>query len=367
MWNRALFTSWIFYTFLSFSNCILINGQTISSDVKSDTALYTGEFPFYTKKAFDFPLKDSLFISSVELNYAKDSLPVMYSSIISTSVCDDGLCQTLELLMYWNLIGNYLNYDTVKEVPLTKFDHLPFTRADYEKLQEILIDKNSVLERKTLDDLFDKDSVRKSNTVDAITGATAQEVKNAIVEGALYSSYKLWHIAHGSITANIRDYTKTIFTPDLGKKLLNSEDYQEQLFALKLFNDEDFSIYFDPVLELLVTSNPLVEMYILKKLPETIWQDQSFQYQLITSFPILNSNGRGILFTKLLDLDTIDASSLIFLSEQIEKMSVATLKDYFKLLVKNQYENNSKIKGNLKAASNSMEDKAFYIDNFLSN
>jgi hypothetical protein len=48
-------------------------------------------------------------------------------------------------------------------------------------------------------------------------------------------------------------------------------------------------------------------------------------------------------------------------------MSVAQLKDYFKALVKNKYEKNKKIKDKLKAASESMDDKAFYIDSFLSN
>lgn len=365
MWNRTLFTPWIFYAFLSFGHCILVIGQTVSSDVKSDTALHTIEFPFYTKKAFDFPLKDSLFISSVELNYAKDSLPVMYSSIISTSVCDDGLCQTLELLMHWNLIGNYLRYDTVSGAPLTKFDHLPFAESDYKKLHEILADKNSVLERKTLNDLFDKDSVRISNTVDAITGATARDVKNAIVEGALYSTYKLWHIAHGRITAKIRDYTKTNFTADLGKKLLSSEDYQEQLFALKLFKDEDFTEYFDSVLKLLATGNPLVEMYILKKLPIAILIDSVHQIELVGIFSNMDINGKTMLLTRMKDIGNVNAKSLQLLSFKINKMDVKQLKTYLELLKLNQYPVDERIVANLIKASTSTDAKGYYILKYL--
>lgn len=362
MWNKTLLISWIFIAFLSFDYTTAF-AQTGLSDV----VIETNEFQYFAKKAFDFPLTDSSFICSVELNFTSDSIPATYSTIMSIPVCDDGLCQTLELLMYWNLIGNYLKYDTIKGMPLTKYDHLPFTKSDYVKLHEILADNNSILERKTLYELFDRDHVRKSNTVDAITGATAQAVKNAIVEGALYSSYSLWHIANGGIKTMIQDYTKTIFTPELGEILLNSEDYQEQLFVLKLLSEEDFATLFNSITILLSTSNPLVEMYILKKLPEAIWQNQSYQYQLIRSFPKLNINSQSILFQKLLELDTIEISSLVFLSEQIDEMSINQLENYFRILENVHSEKNTEIRDKLKAASESMDDKAYFIDRFLNN
>ena len=358
MWNKSilwifsiLFTSW-FYGF-SRAQIIISATEKEISDIS------------YRVKAFDFPMEDTAFSSSVDLSYGSDSIPVQYSSIIATTVCDDGLCQTLELKMYWSLIGNYMSFDTIPGLPLTKFDHLPFAPKDYEKMHEILANKNSVLERKTLDELFDKDRIRTSNTVDAVTGATAAAVKNAIVEGALYSSYALWHLANGDIKSEINENTKKIYTPELGELMLHSNDYQEQLFVLKLFNDEDFDTYFDSVMDALFTGNPLVEMYILKKLPEEIWKDQTFQNELIASFPSLNINGSSLLFNKLAGLNNVGETGLIFLSEHIDAMNVVQLKEYFSILEKNQYEKHPHIRNNLKAALKSMDEKSFYIEEFL--
>lgn len=320
---------------------------------------------YSVRHVFDFQMKDTAFFSSVKLEYEIDGLPQKYTTIISIPVCDDGLCQTLELKVYWNLIGNYVNYDTVTGSPLTKHDHLPFSVADYEKLHQILADQNSVLERKTLDELFDRDSVRPSNTVDATTGATAQAIKHAIVEGALYSSYTLWHLVNGSIKTKIQEHTKAIYSPELAERLLKSNDYQENLFALKQFEDEDFEIYFDQALNLIVTSNPLLEMYILKKIPDAMWSKPTFQNQLISAFPEMTPNGSGILFSNLYALNAIETSSLIFLSDHIHDMSINQLKVFLKMIVKFQTEENVVIQENLKSASISMDDKAFYIDVFL--
>jgi len=55
--------------------------------------------------------------------------------------------------MCWDLVGNYNRFDTLVEKPLTKFKHRPFTIADYQKLDEILADKNSILRAPGKDEL----------------------------------------------------------------------------------------------------------------------------------------------------------------------------------------------------------------------
>lgn len=366
-----LFNPSLSFKFLWFLGtfCLIVAGNIAWAQIDQTTIDKAVSNPeksiFYTRDAFDFPTQDTSFIGSVKLIYDRDSLPVKYVSILSTPVCDDGLCQVLELKIYWNLIGNYVYFDTLTHVPLTKYDHLPFTGDDYAKLHQILANQNSVLERKSLDELFDRDSLRQSNTVDATTGATDQAIKHAVVEGALYSSYALWHLANGDIKANIQEYTKSIYSLELMEKLLRSNDYQEQLFALKLFEDQDFEIYFYSVLNLMITSNPLLEMYILKKIPDAIWSNPIFQNQLVRTFPELTPNGRGLLFSKLSEMNAIENTTLIFLSEHIREMSINQLKVYLKMLKKYRMEEHIVIQGNLKSAIISMEDKAFYIDAFL--
>ncbi|MFW5877533.1 MAG: hypothetical protein ACOCUP_00330 [bacterium] len=148
---------------------------------------------------------DSTFLNDVFFCVTKDSC--YYYSKIRTSVCEDKLCRIVHLKVYWDLAGNYLNFDTIPGLGLTKNNHNPFTEEDYIKIHHTLRNDNSILGEKTKDELLDKSENRYSEKIDGYTGATAKEIKKAVVDGALYSTHTLWNLINEEIRIRLKEYT----------------------------------------------------------------------------------------------------------------------------------------------------------------
>ena len=131
-------------------------------------------------KAFSLMFRDTIPME-VEVFFDTDGLPDFYHCHVHTPVCSDGLCRSLILDVYWDLLGNFTRFEVPDYPPLTKWDHLEFSAEDYNKLAEILRDKNSILGTvKDVNTLFDPSTNKISETVDAVTGATRETIKNAL-------------------------------------------------------------------------------------------------------------------------------------------------------------------------------------------
>lgn len=148
-----------------------------------------------------------------------DNVPENFEASLNIPVCDDKLCAPVFLKFKWDLAGNYLGFDTISGHPLTKFDHKRFSGDDYQKLDQILKDKNSILQSLSKNDLVDKSIRVKAATVDAVTGATPATIRNAVVEGAVYSSYTLWHLANGPISDSLRVFTLKNYSEQIASHL----------------------------------------------------------------------------------------------------------------------------------------------------
>lgn len=190
-----------------------------------------------------------------------------YEATLNLPVCDDNLCAKVELRMYWDLAGNYNGFDTLTGKPLTKFDHRPFTTADYQKLDGILRDKSSILRVLEKDELTDKSVKLKSSTVDAVTGATPATVKDQVVEGAVYSAFTLWHFVNGAVKDSMMQFTRNIFSDKLAEQMLQSKNHETQIFALKQLQNSFYETNITVILDVLTKSSPLVRAYIINKIP----------------------------------------------------------------------------------------------------
>jgi len=200
----------------------------------------------------------------IQLN--EQLLPAKYEANLNLPVCDDKLCANLVVKVYWDLAGNYSGFDTLIGKPLTKFDHRPFTTADYQKLDDILRDKNNILRALGKDELTDKSVKLKSSTIDAVTGATPASVKEQVVEGAVYSAFTLWHFVNGAVKDSMTQLTKSFFSEKLGKQMLQSTNHETQIFALKLLPDSFYETNTGFIFDIIVKSSPLVRAYIINKI-----------------------------------------------------------------------------------------------------
>lgn len=247
--------------------------------------------------------------NKIEICANSNQIPYRYKAEIDMPVCTDTLCANVILKIFWDLAGNYLGFDTVSGKPLTKFDHLKFDAADYLKLDRILRNRNSMLRILYIEDLVDKSVKVKSNVVDAVTGATPKTIKNSVVEGAVYSSFTLWHFVNGAIKSNMTNFTQNIYSEQIARQLLQSENYETQLFALRKLSDKDFESHSDLLFEVIRNSAPIIKAYIIVKAPLP-FSDIKKNKQFAALFPKLDDYSKSIFLNRITTEENVAKSLL---------------------------------------------------------
>lgn len=278
---------------------------------------------------------DSLLFHQLELLSDSQGNPLLFYSNIHTPVCIDGSCKPMYIEVYWNLVGDYVGYGVFEEELLTKFDHELFEKADYERLHTLLLDKNSILKRKELSDLFDVNAkpaekiTYQGKEVDAVSGATKKEIKESVVEGALYSCFTIWHLVHGEVRNKMRQHTDSVYTLELADYFLNSEYGAYQLYAIQQMDSLMMAHSLPRLLEICTGAKPLTRIYLLKKLPRSLWSKGAVSEQLFPAFAELDVNTQTLLLKKL---EYADPVVLERLSAQGALMTKNQLKMYLAFL-----------------------------------
>lgn len=300
---------------------------------------------------------DSLGEQNINLYINESNEPLLYSADITTAVCADGECRLMHLRLYWNLLGGYAGYDQFPGLPLTKNDHDEFLEKDYLKLHELLMDNNSILKRKKIDELVVKTKKTQIGDVDAISGATIKEVKESVVKGGLYSCYTAWHLVHGDIQADIKKHTLSLLNKNMKEKMLNSNDFNYQLFVLNRINEEEFVQNNLQISKIFKKGIPLIRSVIVKNLPKAIWDSHKLQQPFWDSYAVVDINSRSLLMEHL---GSVSEKILEQLSNQLSIMTKNQLKLFLKSLENNPVINND-ILDNLMIYSNSEKANYSYI------
>lgn len=312
---------------------------------------------------------DTLLEHELHLLSDKAGQPLLFYSDIVTPVCIDGICKPVYIELYWNLVGSYAGYGVYEKLPLTKFDHDEFTPADYRKLHQLLLDEGSVLSRKKLEELFDKEAEParkveyKGKEVDAVSGATLKEIKESIIEGALYSCYTLWHLVHGQVTQLIEDRLQSIYSPEIERSFLHSayEDYH--FYALKQMEGAAFERHLSRIAEIFQTDKPLIRSYILKKIPKKLLSGEETTRALYGAFSKVDINSKTLLID---NLEHAHALAATLLSGQAGEMSRNQLKSFLNFLAEDESILTPAIRENLQRAAASGEYAYGYlIEQFL--
>ena len=219
-----------------------------------------------------------------------------YRAKINSPVCEADKCYAIEIIFHWDLIGRFVNYDTIPGQGLTKLDHIPFTQADYHKLQDILKSDNSVLASYQKDQLVKNTRI---SDIDGFTGATIQEIKDNVIEGAVYSCYTLWHLAHGPISHMLQQRTCTMFNDQLVKKLVAMQDQEVNYFLINNFSEKDFSCYLPSVLKAIAAGKGYFPKNAIEKIPESVLMHDVSQDFFASKFTSLNYFAQVALLKKV--------------------------------------------------------------------
>jgi len=228
--------------------------------------------------------------------YDKAGLLEQYRVLVSTPICEKDKCYEVEVEFYSDPIGYFLVYDTLQGEELTKLDHIPFEPEDYAKLQEILSNRNSVLANYSKDELV---SDTRYSEIDGFTGATILEVKNSVIEGAVYSCYTLWHIAHGPLVDSLQRRTATEFTPALVNKLVNLNRQEVNYFLIEHLSEKQFTEYLPQVLQTIENGQGYFAKKALEKMPASAVNAEAAQQFFAEQFDELDYFAQVALLKKL--------------------------------------------------------------------
>jgi len=238
---------------------------------------------YKSEKLFLFDANDSVQVE-IELLKNDQNQPQLYRAYLSTGVCSDGLCKPVNIQIYWDLLGDFYEYETAKDAGLTKFDHMPFTADDHRRLHTILADTSSLLRDYYVEDLIDPQVKLRSKTIDGVTGATNTTFQATTVPGALYTVYTLWHFVNGTIRHRLFNNTVAMLSDSLIKQLLGSENGKYQRFMIAHLNEAQAEKFQQALMELVEYSkDDYVPHFALDKLPEATWQDAT-QYNQVLAF-----------------------------------------------------------------------------------
>jgi len=240
----------------------------------------------------------------IQVQVKNDSLHLLdgYMGHISTPVCEGSKCYTIEINFYWDLIGRFIHFDTLSGKGLTKLDHIPFTSEDYRKLEAILRSPTSMLAVYSKEELVKE---TRSSAIDGITGATKVELKESVIEGAVYSCHTLWHIAHGPMVDELQSVTQRCFSQDLVQKLVSSEDQGINYFLIDHFSAEEFARYLPEVLITIENGEGYFAKNAIEKMPAGTVNSQEAQRFFAIQFDHFDYYAQVALLQKL------EAKSLI--------------------------------------------------------
>ena len=305
----------------------------------------------------------------MNLIFDKDSLPLFYYADILTPVCIDKICKPLYLELYWDLLGNYVGYGEYEEELLSKYDHESFDPQDYLKLHELLSNPHSKIERKKISDLYDVDKKRektiqfKGKDVDGITGATKLEIKQSVVEGALFSCFTLYHLTYGSAQTKIKKSTALIYNEDVSEDFLNSKNKYYHEYAIKKLPAEKFEEKISSIVSMFKIANPLNRSVILKKLPKSIFSHPIVTETLYNDLEKWDRNSRTLLIKNIAFADT---TAFISVSEKMEYLTKNQILKFLNHLDAQENNDQDIIKKNLQLFSeNPISSYGYLVKEYL--
>lgn len=255
--------------------------------------------------------------------------PLHYSIELRTGICFENKCRPLDIVLYWNITGRYLGFELLDGEFLSKYDHTPFTQTEYEELHDLLADPFLPLGNYEFEDLVTiPDTV--DNSVDGVSGATSKDVLEYVVEGAAYTTHKLWNVINGPIREQVMGLTERSLDSFLFCKILESSDQSDRTWALErlsLIYELDESVI-DALIGILVKDEYFQSYLLLKSLSSHQLESDYLQLELFNLIGKLDEAVESLIFDKLaeapqLSQEVVDYS--IFILKELNGMKLVRL------------------------------------------
>ncbi|MFV1994718.1 MAG: hypothetical protein ACC661_04725 [Verrucomicrobiales bacterium] len=234
----------------------------------------------------------------------QDGEPFAYSMWVDSVICRDEVCDVVKVQLHWDALGRYQRYQVAPGSRLTKLDHVPFTGEDRAKLQRILADPDSPLKEVEKEAMTAKPPpkpAKSSAAVDGVSGATVLTLKTAVILGAGYTCYDLWHWSNGLLTDHIRDFTGKNSSEEQLQAYLAKDDIESTLLALEYLGKRRISSpeLTDMVIARSKDGDGILLVSALAYLRETAPSDQAYYDSIVSIFSATDSRKRLLILDVL--------------------------------------------------------------------
>ena len=307
-----------------------------------------------------FPISDSDSLSGNEIFELKndEGLTKWFGRDIRQEVCLTGQCKLAHLWIFWDCRGNYLGFELHDNNPLTKGEkELPFNEEDYMQLDRILSDSVSILKDLDLKDLTIKDNNElDSRKIDGVTSATNPTLSSAVISGAVYTCYTLWHTVYGSTRVEVKKLLNERIDNEYFKLLFNQKALAYQLLAVDLLNESPQYLkdFLPEILKLFRSSensfsSPIIKLFNIS--PEIL--NDTLQQTLVMGMPEYSNYEKYHVFKLLERIPRLEDKTIQILLEEFnnEKLGTNDLNKIYNLITSSHLKNRdilSIVKKNLK-------------------
>lgn len=249
----------------------------------------------------------------------------IFSMWVNSVICKDESCEVVRVELSWDSFGRYKSFIVEDGEHLTKLYHEDFTRGDYRRLQEILLDKTSALAEVDRDSLIKRSPLKKTQPeVDGMTGATTLFLRNDVIPGAAYTCFHLWDLANKRVPSLIRSITIKETIPDLLISFLTSEDHHENVLALEAFEARKIirKDIFPLINEMIAREHHEVVPAMMSYLEVTDSDSSSLNQKISELFSVANEKQRVAMLDWLTEKPTaVEKELLLRLCEDMSKLS----------------------------------------------
>ena len=298
----------------------------------------------------------------------EDGYPKEYSMNLINSVCLDNKCKQVEVTMYWDDAGNYLRLEYPEENPLTKIEHEPFTAEDYERLDKILKDKKSILQKHSLAYLATEPEKEKGKKkpvkendedVDGETKATPAAVKEAVVKDAAWTTWVLWTYANTEIVPILKAETESQVTAEYLQKTFNSQNWQRIEFILNyLLKKKIYSKdYVNSISSVLAKANMEQIELALGYVKKSSLDKNDYFKSIIRTLPGMGNYNSALIIDELGNEEKLDDEILFALTDTLDKVSYYAVHLSLRI-IENKESFSEKIEGNI---SRLLDTKDFFV------
>lgn len=264
--------------------------------------------------------------------------PIYFSRKIQTGVCIKGECRLVSINLFWTITGKYMGFELSRGEYLSRTEHSPFFPNDYNRLHVLMNNALSPLAQYSIEELVPNETDSTKNKVDAVSSATIAAVLDHIVEGAVYTTYTLWHIVYGQTKREIEKLTSENLNKQMVMRLLNSEEIDNQVWALNHISDQiemDAEIV-NKIMDYISGDDIYLVERSLNALKKEVLAEETIQIQLASVFHSSNFLQQRLILDKLKEAPLIHPSLIHQLSNKLGTVNGTLVKSMLELFASHQ-------------------------------